>query len=183
MQIFSRVNHIEKVLLTYPRTQVHAISVAIRVTSWERHGLSNHRQLGCLINSFNRNSALLILLGNPSKTGEFPSKRTTNMECIWMMSWRFHGDDVCRGWLSYGHCMPLTFRIFRYVIDSKINVFVFVCFCFFTVRKYQCLCSRSQQIRNLHLTSDTISSKRWTLGLFMRESSRRGKTPNAADGI
>ena len=79
----------------------HMFSNYITVTSHDRHGTSNHRQLHCCSTVCSRahqrkhqSSALLALCeGNPPVTGGFPTQWASNGESV--SSCRHHNPFVC----------------------------------------------------------------------------------------
>ena len=110
------------------------------VTSYEHHGVWNHRQLNCLFNnSFRLTSKKTRKRVSGPVTGEFPSQRASNAEGV-SMSWCRHkennsmsvSDNISLQWRYDGHYSVLNHqrlycllsRLFRRwsMITSKLGV-------------------------------------------------------------
>ena len=68
----------------------------VRVTSFERHCVSNHGTIcSQLVQTNNKEAPLALYKGNPSMTGIFPSKRDSDTKVV-SMSWWDHIIGICR---------------------------------------------------------------------------------------
>ena len=80
---------------------IHTHWSCITVTSYEYHGVSNHRRLDCLLNHlFSRRSKKTskrrftgLCEGNSPVTGEFPAQKASSAEIV-SIWWRHHGKWV-----------------------------------------------------------------------------------------
>ena len=97
-----------------------AIPIPLPLRHNERHGVSNHRRLDCLLNRlFRRRSKITTKLrviglceGNQPATSEFPAQRVRKCFSLMMSSWRHPNIDCYeasilidrRCTISYGCC-------------------------------------------------------------------------------
>ena len=92
----------------------------------ERHGVSNHRRLYCLLNRLlrprSKKASKLrvtgLCEGNSPVTGEFPTQRASNAENVFIW-WRHHAQSKV--------CTQISMCLYMYILFVTILLHIFYC--------------------------------------------------------